>query len=367
MQIVAKDRNLAISKLNEAIARGKERAPGVIRNVFENVPKDAIVKANALQFGARETGALTIGVQGFYPVHTHALGQICEKANVPEKYIGELLAPTVVGRGRAAVPAPEWRRNLATQILSTHYSNSNARHLVRIASGEVRGFLSDQFRRLDSRPLLDAFFTKTTELGAIPYDGSAGSVRVSLKMIVPDIVEPVPGEFGCIGLEFSNSDFGAGTMSVRVFFLRLWCLNGATAEDVMRQVHLGKRLTDDIEYSRRTLRLDTDATVSALSDTIGAALLLEKRAELFGRIKDANETEISWEQLKAKLAKQLTKEELKRTEDAFTGPDTINLPPVQSMWRASNALSWIAQTVETDDRRHELERLAGSFIAAKAA
>jgi hypothetical protein len=42
----------------------------------------------------------------------------------------------------------------------------------------------------------------------------------------------------------------------------------ATLDDALRQVHLGGRLNDDIEYSRRTLNLDTEANASALKDVV---------------------------------------------------------------------------------------------------
>jgi len=42
--------------------------------------------------------------------------------------------------------------------------------------------------------------------------------------------------------------------------------------EAMRQIHLGKRLADDILYSQKTYELDTETTVSALSDIINAHL-----------------------------------------------------------------------------------------------
>jgi hypothetical protein len=61
--------------------------------------------------------------------------------------------------------------------------------------------------------------------------------------------------------------------------------------------------------------------------------------------------------------KALLKGELEAVKNAFEGPDCVNLPPAQTEWRLSNAVSWIAGATEDADRRLELERVAGSFFA----
>jgi hypothetical protein len=42
--------------------------------------------------------------------------------------------------------------------------------------------------------------------------------------------------------------------------------------------------------------------------------------------------------------------------------NAVNLPPNKTAWRASNAISWIARAVESDEQRLDLERLAGSLV-----
>ena len=56
---------------------------------------------------------------------------------------------------------------------------------------------------------------------------------------------------------------------------------------------------------------------------------------------------------------------MKLVRDAFEGDDVINLPAKKSVWRASNAVSWIAGKVEDQDRRLELQRFAGQVIHGK--
>jgi hypothetical protein len=62
------------------------------------------------------------------------------------------------------------------------------------------------------------------------------------------------------------------------------------------------------------------------------------------------------------LGKKLLKEELKNVRDAFESEDVINLPAEKSIWRVSNAISWIAGKTEDQDRKLDLQRLAGAVI-----
>jgi hypothetical protein len=48
---------------------------------------------------------------------------------------------------------------------------------------------------------------------------------------------------------------------------------------------------------------------------------------------------------------------------AFDGPDVVNLPAGNTLWRASNAISWIANAESVAaERRLELQELAGQLL-----
>ncbi len=352
--------------LEKRIATGRASAAATFETVHKAVPVDSIVRGRAMKFGF--DGQLVVDVGGggdvaARGVHDHALGQMCAKAGLPAAYVKDLLRS----------PEP-WKAELATKILNDHFQLAHAernedvsqhRHLVRAVDGQVRGFLSDRYRRLDSRPLLEAFAGECSALGAVPVEGIATDTRVSIRALLPHVFEPVPNEVLCLGGEWSNSDFGAGKHAFRAFILRLTCLNGATMEDAMAQVHLGGRLSDDIEFSDKTFQLDTRTSVSALKDVVRGVLSPKSVDMSLATIKAAHEKQIDWKGLGSKLSKRLLKEELKAVKDAFESNDVINLPPVQSAWRASNAVSWIAGTTEDPTRRQELQRLAGELVNGK--
>ncbi|MDP9151977.1 MAG: hypothetical protein M3O36_18800 [Myxococcota bacterium] len=339
--------------LQRKIDEGARRAAGVITAIQQDQPRDQILPMRAAGFHVAPTGGICIqvGAEHYEPTD-FALGQIAGRAGIPLPYLRDLTAPQANG----------WQHELATQILSQHYSHANdGRVLVRSVRGQLRGWLSNRYRRLDSRPLVEALADEAQKAGAIPIDGIVTPTRVAIKLVLPEILEPIAGEFLVSGGEWSNSDYGNGVHSFRMFVLRVACLNGMTAENVLKQIHLGARLSDNIEFSERTHRLDTAASVSALRDVVRGALGPTSRDELMTTIRDAHQREMTKTQV-SQTTRSLPKPVQKSVVDAFESSDVINLPEGPTAWRASNAISWIARHTQDDELRLDLERLAGTVI-----
>lgn len=343
--------------LERKVQDGQKSAMGLFERVMNQAPKDAIAKVEALRYHAHE-GKLAVEGLGDAPqgIHRHALQQIAGRADVPGAYLSELAS------------GKPWQTELAAEVLnrSFFHGHKGERALVRSVEGQVRGFLSDRYRRLDSRPLLETFAASCQEVGAVPVEGTVSDVRVAMKALLPTVFEPVPGEALCLGVEWGNSDFGAAKHSVRAFIYRLWCLNGATMEDALSQVHLGGRLSDDIAFSKRTYELDTKASISALKDVVKGTLGPAKVEALLNGIKAAHEKKVDWKGMRTKLAKKLLAAEIKAVEAAYESEDIVMLPEGQNVWRVSNAISWIAGKTEDADRKLELQRLAGEVVNGKA-
>ncbi len=352
------DRYRAI--LQSKIASGARLASSVIEQIHTAQPSDRIVRAASVVFQARDNGAMGVAVgiaDDLLAPSEYALGQLGAKAGVPTAYLREL-----------ATGAP-WQRELASTVLSRHYANTenDSRMLARSVGTQLRGWLSDRYRRLDSRPLVDALASEATAFGAVPIDGTATETRVALKIVFPEIVEPLPGEFLVYGGEWSNSDYGNGTHAFRSFALRVVCLNGMTRENLLREIHLGGRLSDQITYSDRTMRLDTAASVSALRDVVRGSLGPAGRDVITAGIRAAHERAMTAKALGTAVASKVTKATAKAIVDAFDSQDVINLPAGKTAWRASNAVSWIARHTGDAEARLDLERLAGSLGGEKSA
>src|SRR5207249_1346530 len=211
------DRSQAGARLQQVIDEHRASAAGAVQHALDTVPRDSVVRASALRFEALlESDGLIMQAANregdetvTWGLHRHALGQIAESASVPMTYVDTLLD----GEG--------WQRELLADVLTTTYTHSTKRHLVRAVGDEARGFLSDRYRRLDTRPILDAFFQATAFAGAVPFSGVATDIRTAVKVVLPHVFEPIAGEFVAYGLEWLNSDFGAARYSLRAFLLRL--------------------------------------------------------------------------------------------------------------------------------------------------
>lgn len=358
------------AKLEQAIQAGRTTAMGLIEKLQSEVPEDQIARGAALRFGTRQVATIRdadtlVAAQQMPPpelvmgvgdkglrIHRHALSQLAGRAGVPGAYIADL------------AQGAEWQRRLAAGILNEHFHQGepDSRYLVRSVKGVARGVMSGKYRRLDNRPIFDALAAAAQAIGAEPYSGVASDVRMALKLIIPRVYV-AGGDVVAFGLEWGNSDFGASKNYLRAFFLRLECLNGAKSDNALAQVHLGRAISEDIELSARTMQLDTQATVSAMNDVVRGLLMPAKIEEHIAQVDAAAAKGADRATLRAQLGKRVTKGEAQRIVDAFDSNDVVNLPPGNTQWRASNAVSWIAGQKDVDsDRRLDLERLAGELL-----
>ena len=336
--------------LSRILERGRIRAGGVVRRIMHEIPKDYIVPCKQLSWGVSDKGAVTAGTKTRFGVHPHAFGQAATRYDIPSRYI----------RGLTAPGGAQWRRELAETTLNDHAANDTGRMLVRTYDGQIRAFLSDRYRRLDSRPLLDAFLGACADTGMEIYSGRASDVKVTIKALHPQVWD-IHGDPCVFGLEWSNSDYGAGKHSVRTFLLRMVCLNGMTGESAMDNVHLGRRIGDDASLSKRTYALDTRTMVSALTDVVTAVSSAPKIKAAIERVRTSSGESIDLgASFPAALRKALSKPEQDRLRELFDSGEAVMLPPNPTKYRLANALSWMVNTIDSPDRQIELERLAGN-------
>lgn len=348
--------------MEKKIEDGRASGAKVITSIQTHVPADRIMRGRAINvrpYEGKARGLVLESDAGAGRIHTHALSQLAQRAGVPAQYLHEL-----------SVGEKSWQRTLAADILNEHYKegHSEDRYLVRSlpsVQNEVRAFLSDRFRRLDCRPMVDALAGECMKSKLVLIEGHATDIRVAVKAVLPIVFE-VNGDVLCLGIEWGNSDYGAARHTMRTFLYRLWCLNGATTMDVLGEVHLGGRLGDNIEYSDRTYRLDTAASVAALTDTVRSLVSPKHVNAMLSVVATASAKETTFERATAGLSRRLTKGEIKSAKDAFESEDTINLPAGNTVWRASNALSWIANQTENEDRKLDLQRFAGQVLDGRA-
>lgn len=163
MLLSMESKTAAAHKLEQLIERGRTKAGEVIDHVMNNQPDDRLQAGANLSFDAEDGRGVHISFSDDtvgslrLKLHRHAVQQMAQTTELPLKFIDGLLGTQ-----------EPWAKELLAHNLSTIFGNRyrKQRYLLRSVHGEVRGFLSDRYRRLDSRPIIEAFATEVQKKGA---------------------------------------------------------------------------------------------------------------------------------------------------------------------------------------------------------
>lgn len=147
--------NVIRERIAKRIQTGSMNAQQAVAKLIEEgkVANDYIAYLGAnntrkseVLFNAGDAVEMKLGDNGVYTIHDNAIGQLGERLNVPAKYLRELANGDV------------WQRELAATILNQHSTwTKRTRTLVRTVGNEVRGVLSDSYRRLNSEIIIMSF------------------------------------------------------------------------------------------------------------------------------------------------------------------------------------------------------------------
>ena len=305
-----------------------------------------------------EQGYITMNVEkNRYSLHPHAVGQLAEKMNIPSKYLRQLSEGT------------EWQRQLATQILNEHSGwTERTRVLVRAVGNQVRGVLSDSYRRLNSEQILTAFLTEAMSQGAVPCDAYMSDTKIWVETILPEPIS-IPTELNgtvmvYMGARFSTSDYGDGAVDMRAYLLNGVCLNGMVRESLMKQVHLGSRLPDNLQFSERTYALDTETTMSATKDFTKNLYSRDNITRQAVMIQEESRVKVDFDDELKKLVKanKLLKSEGESVQKLLmNGNPEDGLSGGPSLWKLTQGLTAVAREMEPT-RSRELHEISGELM-----
>lgn len=355
------------AQLDETIHNSRGSALSVIEKVQRETPSDCIAHSQSLEFtvSGDDDRSLLVGLRnrkakGYFQrrMHKNALDQVAERAGIPNTYVNRLL------------DKPYGRQLLVENLTTIFAQEEDAKYLVRSVNDEVRGVLSNSFKLMESGPIIESFAKACEEIGAVPIEGVGGDLRWAVKAILPMVFQPSKKkgteELIAFGVQLSNSDFGKGALGLNAFMTRVICTNYATLEQVLRQVHIGKRLSDDMVFSKETYAADTRAQTLAVRDMVKEVLAPKRVNALVGRIGRALEERIDPKQAWTDLPKRgLLKGEVEKIKELFNDAGVEQLPPGTTQARLSNAVSWFAKSAPTPERRLELEQIAGDLLFPK--
>jgi hypothetical protein len=293
-------------------------------------------------------------------IHPHAIRQVTEKLKIPTTYLTTLL-----------YGSQEWQQTLGYEILNTHneWTDRN-KVLVRAVGNEVRAFLSDQYRRLNSEMIFGAHIDEIYKNGGQLSDGWMDDTRVMVESLLPAPIQVQTQLNGVIFLAFGTkmvtSDYGDGALDLRSFVLQGVCLNGMVRESVLRSVHLGAKLPDNLALSQKTYELDSMTTASAIRDLTKNLYSSDVIKTRMLEIKAASDLvmdpvrELKQLQGLGKLLKGETDEigqllMRNNPEDGVQGESTL--------WKLTQGITSYANRESVSERRKmELQEIAGNLF-----
>ena len=303
-------------------------------------------------------GSLTMNMpDGQFSLHANAIGQLADRMGIPQRYL------------RTLAGGAEWQIALAATMLNEHSGwTQRSRVLVRTVGTQVRGVLSDSYRRLNSVEILTAFVQEAAQQGAVISDAYMNDTKVWAETILPQpLVIPTAKNGDVVifaGARFSTSDYGDGTVDMRSFLLNGACLNGMVRESVMKQVHLGSKLPDNLRLSQETYALDTKTTVSAVKDLTSGLFSKDTLMQKAYEIQGASEMEVD---LNHELNRLTSNGSLLKSEGSEVQKILMRNDPedgVQggaTLWKLTQAITAHAREL-TPERSRELHEISGQLM-----
>lgn len=296
--------------------------------------------------------------EGQFSLHSNAVGQLADRMGVPQRYL------------RTLALGEAWERQLAATILNQHSDwTQRSRVLVRTVGTQVRGVLSDSYRRLNSVSILTAFVEEAAGQGAVISDAYMNDTKVWAETILPQpLVVPTAKNGDVVifaGARFSTSDYGDGAVDMRAFLLNGACLNGMVRESVMKQVHLGSKLPDSLALSQRTYELDTKTTVSAVRDLTRGLFSPDNLRQKAYEIQGASEMDVDLEKEVKKLTStgSLLKAEGQEVEKLLMKNDPEDgVQGGSTLWKLTQAITAHARTL-SPERSRELHEISGHLLS----
>jgi len=297
---------------------------------------------------------------GARKLHPHATAQAAAKLGMPSSWIRDM-----------SHSSEDWQKDRGIGDLDAFVQNTKPVNvLVRSIGDEVRGILSDRYRRLDSSTILASFLRKVDEEGGAPIRAALTPTRVYVEAALPQVFPietPKNGtEYVAAGVIYRTSDFGDGADCVSGWLERLWCTNKVVATHNLRQIHLGSKMAIESGFrpSRKTYVHDTMTHASLVSDVVSSVLSSGEIKKHIDCVQKASDEEVSFDRAaQYRLPKAgLTQSEIASVQSVLLDNSRELVPdgPL-TLWKLSQAVSAVAQQ-HALARRSDLEELAGKLV-----
>ena len=349
--------------LEKRIERNREKSG----NIIDTIQNDGIMlndfvlnlgKTSPINF--KSNGSLKMEIdEAEYTMHPHAIVQAGDKLGINSTFIKDL-----------AYSDLDWKKELIAKNLNTFVANTERnRVLVRSVGGEVRGVLSDAYRRLDSNELYKTFIeaTQTMSMQIIDahYDGLQGFIESVYPLPFEVATERNGKMYFGFGARMRNSEFGVSPFELSMFMFQVVCYNGMVSNSAIKEIHLGRRLPDDLKLAEDTMIADTRAKNLIARDAIRKIMNREAIEDKIAQMQEASNTVIDINgQLKQILkSNKMNKGEVESLKNVITGnrPED-GMQGENTLLKLSQAIGRVGVLSKDETRKRELDAFAYSLI-----
>lgn len=222
---------------------------------------DYLVRSDKAYMSDRDTLSLMNGEVANYALKPLAHEQLADKLSIPRKYYQRLQKDF-----------PE----LLVSSVNTLLPATTDSLLVRTLDGNARAILSNRFRCLDNKPLMENILPPLIAGGFKVVSSELTDTRFYLK-VISEQFEADLGHLGVVrgGFWFRNSEVGYSQLAGGLFLEVLACTNGMmfTKDYGFAKNHAGKAIdfADAVEsyFSIETRALDDRAYWAKVRDVVG--------------------------------------------------------------------------------------------------
>lgn len=321
--------------------------------------KDMIVDTGRLQMTAHtegDTPKLVLpdvdGLGWQHDIQPLAHDQIGARAGIPAKYYDRMMQE-----------AP----HLLVENVNHWFHANPERRMVRTMDGDVRAFLSDRYQRIEHEEIAEVALPVLMNIPDVKIVScEITDRRLYIQAVSPRVEGEIKkGDVVQAGVVISNSEVGAGAVSVRPMIYRLVCLNGMIAAEGFKAYHVGRRIEDTAELWRDdTRKADDRAVLLKVRDMVSGAVDQTRFAAQMAKMRAL--TEIEAPSVNVAGAVEVLAAKVGATQDEgnsilaalIKGGDL-------SAWGMLNAVTAQAHVAKSYDRAVEFEAAGGQLLELK--
>jgi len=312
--------------------------------------------------GDSNAGMLRIGGRGGrggpdeFTMSKYARSQLADVCGIPGKYFET-----------CRVQQP---RLLDDNVNTWLGAKEKDEYMIRTLDGNVRAVLSNSYRRVDNYEVLQYLMPEIEKLNAqygVRYESvNLSDEKMYIKLVTDrlrcevDVGDVVQG-----GVVISNSEVGAGSVSVAPLVFRLRCSNGLIlADEGIKRNHVGRKTAisqfSETILSAETVRADNAALLLTVRDVMKHCLSLSELEKYAGMMRRTMGMRMEAEPVSA----------VKVLANRFDMSEDEKNGIIQSLMRGSqmtgfgllNAVTDHSKYVGDYDRSTELEAVGGKML-----